>query len=148
MAEPVVDLRTLNRTLLQRQLLLERVERSALEVIGQLVGMQAQEPMDPYISLWSRIDGFRAEELAGLLEKRLAVRCNTLWRTTIHLVTADDAPVMRTLTQPLVERTFRTTPFGRSVADLDQAEVIDHGRRLLAGTPMTGPQLARALAER
>ena len=41
-----------------------------------------------------RAPDFRLDpaELAGLLAQRRAVRANTLWRTTIHMVTARDAP--------------------------------------------------------
>ena len=50
--------RALNRTLLRRQFLLDRVDRPALEVVDHLVGLQAQEPADPYVALWDRISGF------------------------------------------------------------------------------------------
>ena len=52
--EPVLDRRTLNRTLLLRQHLLERRDLGAAEMLEHLVGMQAQVPLDPYIGLWSR----------------------------------------------------------------------------------------------
>src|ERR671925_148425 len=86
----VLGRRQLNRSLLARQMLLERQPRPAIEVIEHLVGMQAQVPADPYTALWSRIEGFDPAELSTLIEERRAVRATALLRTTIHLVSAPD----------------------------------------------------------
>jgi len=65
--EHILTQQALNRALLARQLLLERRPRPALDAVGHLVGMQAQNPLDPYIGLWSRVDGFCPDELGDAL---------------------------------------------------------------------------------
>ena len=89
MGGDVLSDRALNRATLARQLLLRRSSLSPLQAIEQLVGLQAQVPLNPYTGLWSRLEGFRPEELAQLLEDRKVVRI-ALMRATIHLVSAGD----------------------------------------------------------
>lgn len=94
--------RDLNRALMARQLLLDRQEMSALGAIEHLVGMQAQEPHEPYVGLWSRLQRFQPDELVELLQGRRVVR-TLLMRRTLHLVTAGDALTWRPLHQPMLE---------------------------------------------
>jgi hypothetical protein len=144
---PILTRRALNRTLLGRQLLLERVDRPAESVIERLVGMQAQEPPDPYLALWSRIEGFDPQELSTLIETRRAVRGSTL-RTTLHLMTARDFLALRPVLQDVLERAWRSSPFAKDLVGLDLAEVVAAGRELVEAEPLTTAQLAKALAER
>jgi hypothetical protein len=147
MAE-VLSRRALNRALLARQLLLERHALSAEQAMEHLVGMQAQVPTDPYIGLWTRLEGFKTDELAGLISDRRAVRATTMLRTTIHLLSARDALALRPVLQAVAERQFSYSPFARAVAGLSIPEVTAEGRRLLADGPMTIGALGRRLAER
>jgi len=72
MTESALGVRTLNRALLQRQLLIERAELNAEQAVTHLAGLQAQAVNPPYIGLWTRIQGFRIEQLeAGLTGRRL-----------------------------------------------------------------------------
>ncbi len=59
-------------------MLLERARTTAARTIERLVGMQAQVPKDPYVGLWTRLEGFDPAELARLIENRRAVRMASL----------------------------------------------------------------------
>ena len=145
--------RALNRALLSRQLLLDRVDlpdeagrrrATVIQAIEHLIGLQAQAPFPPYYGLWSRLGGFRPEDLAALLTDRRAVRI-ALMRGTIHLVSARDCLPLRRLVQPVLERGLRGA-FGKQLAGVDPAAVAAAGRELVESEPMTFSRLGDALA--
>ena len=89
MTERVLTQRELNRALLARQLLLDRVPLTPVRALERVAGLQAQDPRAPYVGLWSRVEGFRREQLTSALHRRTAIKA-TLMRATIHLVSARD----------------------------------------------------------
>jgi winged helix DNA-binding protein len=124
---------------------LRREQLLAEQAIERLVGMQAQVPTDPYVGLWTRLEGFEPAALSRLITERRAVR-SSLLRTTLHLVTADDCLAIRPLLQQAHERAFITAmPFGRRVAGMDLDEVLATGRALLEERPRTLAELRRLL---
>jgi hypothetical protein len=142
----ILSQKALNRALLARQLLLERRPRPVLETVAHLVGLQAQNPLDPYTGLWSRLEGFRPEELGEAMLERRAVRI-ALQRSTIHLVTTEDCLAL----QPLLEGVHRrelTGHFGRQLDGVDVAALAEAGRALLEERPLAFGELGRRLAER
>ncbi len=79
----------LNRALLARQLLLERVKAPLPKVLERMGTLQAQYAPSMYIGLWSRIAQFERDQLDRALERR-SVAQGTLMRSTIHLVSKAD----------------------------------------------------------
>lgn len=148
MIAAVLDQRALSRATLARQLLLDRAPLSPLDAVGQLVGLQAQVPRDPYVALWSRLDGFRAEELSTLLEERQVVRTVAM-RATIHLLTSDDALAIRPLVQPVLDAELVRHPeSGPRLRDVDVGPALAAAQELLGERPLTPTELRAALAER
>ncbi|WP_225845965.1 winged helix DNA-binding domain-containing protein [Streptomyces sp. HPF1205] len=147
MATTTPDSRTLNRTLLARQLLLDRAGSGAAEAIAHLIGMQSQTPTSPYPGLWTRLADFDFAELGRLLTDRRLVRL-VLMRNTVHLVTVEDAPLLRSWLRDMLERRFRTSQWAAGVKDLKRPEVVAYGRELLAERPRTAEELRSRMGER
>ena len=145
MAERVLTRRELNRTLLARQLLLERASLDATAAVHRLAGLQAQLPRPPFIGLWSRLEGFRSEDLAGALRRGEVVRA-TLMRMTLHLMAADDYHALRPALQPMLTNAYRTT-LGERGAGLDIPALVAAAQAALAQEPRTFGQLRTMLAQ-
>jgi len=137
--------RALGRALLARQHLLARAPAesdgaaAAERLVGHLVGLQAQNPTSPYLALWSRLEGFAPPYLAATLADRRTARVAAM-RSTVHLLTAQDALTLPVLTARTLSRETR----GLSAAELDRIAV--RARELLERTPMRPNQLGPALA--
>ena len=127
MSERVLTARELNRTLLERQLLLRRQKLPLTRAVERTAGLQAQWANSPYVALWSRLEGFDRDRLTRALERGTLVKA-TLMRTTLHIVTPRDY-----FTFHQVFRRDRIERFTRELEkhapDLDAANIV---RRALA----------------
>jgi hypothetical protein len=73
-AERVLTVRDLNRSLLARQRLLLRLRRRLTETLEQVGGLQTQYAPSASIGLRSRHKGLRLDDLTRALEQRRAVQ--------------------------------------------------------------------------
>jgi hypothetical protein len=144
----VLTRRELNRALLARQGLLVRRRSPALAAVERVVGLQAQVPRDPYVGLWSRVEGFHASALSEAIASGRAVRIS-LMRGTLHLVAARDAVELYPVLSGVMHRGLRAQPAFRAAFDgVDLAEVLEHFEALLRAGPKTRSEIAVAAAER
>ena len=140
MAERVLTRRELNRALLARQLLLERVRSPIPRALERIAGIQNQYAPNAYIRLWSCLEGFRRDDLTRALERRTLVQA-TLMRATIHVVSRGDlwpfAVAVRAAQREWWLRVHRPRPDER---ELERA--AEELRRLLADGPRRHEELA------
>ncbi|WP_304455230.1 winged helix DNA-binding domain-containing protein [Nocardiopsis sp. YSL2] len=144
---PVLDDRALNRATLARQALLAPTGRSVLDTVSLLGGLQAQEPQEPFVGLWSRLRSFDPAELSELLTSRRVVRIH-LMRRTVHLVTAEDALAWRSRFDAMLRRKVMGVYRG-DLQEVDLDELAETGRAVMAdGEPRTMAELVAALSHR
>jgi hypothetical protein len=143
----VLDARALNRATLARQLLLDRADVPVLDAVAHLCGLQAQEPQEPFVGLWSRLRAFDPAALDDLMTGRRVVRTH-LMRRTIHLVTADDALAWRSRYGAMLRQRVLGV-YRREFEGVDLGEVEVAARALLAGGEARSmAEVGRALAAR
>ncbi|MFG2040986.1 winged helix DNA-binding domain-containing protein [Dactylosporangium sp. NPDC048998] len=137
--ERTLTWRDLNRALLARQMLLQRVSLDVPEVLQRMGGLQAQYAPSMYIGLWARIEDFDRDGLTRMLERREVIQA-TLLRATIHLVSkADYWPF------EVGVRSARREAYLRAVRDRPEPDAIDDAvvrlRALLSERPVRRTEL-------
>ena len=137
MSDRVLTQRELNRALLARQLLLERVDLSIPKALERICGIQNQYAPNAYIRLWSMLEGFKRDDLTRAYEKKAVVQA-TLLRGTIHTVAATDYPVFAAaIREPIrawARRAYR-------VDDPDRDLVVARLRDALGGRTVSRTEL-------
>ena len=136
----------LNRTLLDRQHLLARTDSSVPAMVEHLVGLQAQDNQPPYFGLAARLETFDPYDVTRGLEDRSLVRLLTM-RSTVHLLVADDALMLRQFTRPIHERERKVSQMVRPAIDVDLDEFAVALRAALADGPLPVKRLGEVLTE-
>jgi hypothetical protein len=147
----VLSARRLNRALLARQLLLERVALPIPDALERIGGVQNQYAPNAYIRLWSMLEGLHRRDLTDAYERATVVQ-GTLMRGTIHTVSAGDyRPMLAAIRRTIDEwatRAYRDDGAGREEVvarvreamqgrQVDRAELmrlVDGARRSVSGT--------------
>ena len=122
-AAATISQRALNRATLARQMLLVRETLPTVQAVERLAGMQSQLARPPFVGLWSRLEGFRREDLLKALHARTIVRV-TAMRATLHLLSAADYVEFRGTLHPMLTRSLRSI-FKASIDGVD----LDADRR-------------------
>jgi hypothetical protein len=118
-------------------MLLARQKLSVVDAIERLGGLQAQWAPAPYVALWTRLRGFRREQLTGAIDSGTVIKA-TLMRATLHLVSAREYPVFSLATMDGRFGAWRP-PGGPALDELRKmhADVL----RFAARTPRTRGEL-------
>ena len=136
--------RELNRSLLARQLLLERSPKSLVQALEAVAGLQTQNATGGYIGLWTRLEKFDLPDLTKALEGRQAVQ-GTMMRNTIHLVSARDYPFVAAGTRASRQETWRRG-HRRVATEAEVRKAITATRRALAGKSLSRAELKPVVA--
>jgi hypothetical protein len=145
LSERVLTARELNRTLLERQLLLRRHALPLTRAVERTAGLQAQWANSPYVALWSRLEGFERDRLTRALERGTLVKA-TLMRTTLHIVTARDYFTFHEVfRQDRIERF--TAELARHAPDLDAENVVHRALAAVGDRPALRADYFEAVGE-
>lgn len=142
-AERTLTQRALNRALLARQLLLERVKAPIPRTLESLCGLQSQYAPSAYVGLWSRLDGFARDDLTRALARRRVVQA-TLLRVTIHMVSSGDYWPFTDAVR-LERRAWWLKAARRMAVERDVVAAVTRTRELLAEGPRRRDELVKEL---
>jgi hypothetical protein len=133
---------------MQRQGLIQRPARTAVEAAQLAVAIQAQDYAAARLAVRARSTTLTDAEVRNAVDIERAVVRTWLMRNTIHLVPAADLRWMSALLGPMVRRRFATRwrQLGLTPTVLDRA--ADAIPDALAAGPLTRHDVVAALAER
>lgn len=146
MAERALDTRSLNRALLARQMLLERSGLPLTRIVERMGGLQTQYAPSGYIGLWSRSESFERSHLTRALDTGRVIQ-GTLMRSTIHMVSARDYPLLSEAVRRSRRDWWLQATKGEILDEAGTKRVDQILRQVLADGPLRRSRLIEILAE-
>ena len=137
--------RAVRRSRAAAQLLAGSPARSAAEVAGRLLAVQAQNLRSARLAVRARTAGLTAADVNRELEQR-AVVIEWLCRGTLHLVRREDYPWLLSLTAPGLVTGNRTRLAQLGFSPDRSQRAVARIERELAGGPLIRAELRQALA--
>jgi len=149
-----LTLESVNRLLLRKQHLTPDARaKDVTQVVQDIVALHATGPLSPYLSLWSRMKGFAAEQLdLELYERRSLVRV-TCMRSTLHVVPSQRLPAFFQATKARQRRNLQQLGYllvqsGLSDEGQEEAAVVRLRDRIAEVVADRGPSTVAELSKR
>lgn len=142
-----ISARSLNRSMLGRQLLLQRESLGVTTAMRRVVALQAQQPASPYLALWNRIIDFDPVDLDAAFVDGSIVKSNMV-RMTLHAVHVDDYQAFREATEPSLRAAKLSDRFTVSGLTVEDADALAPEMLVFASQPRTAGDLQAWLEER
>lgn len=142
-----LDTRQLNRALLARQHLLRRSTGSLPAMLESVGGLQMQYVPSGYVGCWSRLDRVSRPRVTRALERRQVVQA-TVMRSTIHLVSARDYPVLFAATRATRREDMRRAARTRRLDEVDYDALAAEVRTWFADGPLERAEVIARLEGR
>lgn len=135
--------RRINRSILARQLLLERARLPLHRVAERMAGAQMQYAPSAYVGLSARVEGFTRGNLDAALTRRSVVQ-GTLMRGTIHLVSRADYWRLAAAVRPRMQEWWLQVQRS-DVTSEDMERLAVRLRNMLADGPLKRKDLVARL---
>lgn len=129
---------------LRAQLLSGPPASRAVDVVGHLVAVQAQDPVGARLSVRARSSGLTATDVDRALNERELV-VSWLNRGTLHLVRSEDLPWLHALTTPQLAVSNRTRLRQCGVTQAHSERAVEIIQEVLTDGPATRAELRAAL---
>ena len=141
---PTLSAREINRAVLARQHLLDRVDLDIPTAIEHVGCLQTQYAPSGYVGLWTRLVDFERDSLTRALQHRAVVQ-GTLMRCTIHMASAADYwPICAGVRASRREWWIRVAR-SRRLTDIPHEAIADLLRAELADGPRPATELIAAM---